>query len=88
MHKELHAIIEFLQVFSRPGQPLVLFFDDLQWADDATRQLLAQLLANVPANLLLIVTQCNDTPTTSAPLAIPATVRSTTLNLRPLAVGQ
>jgi len=87
LHKELHAIIEFLQVFSRPGQPLVLFFDDLQWADDATRQLLAQLLANVPANLLLIVTQCNDTPTTSAPLAIPATVRSTTLNLRPLAVG-
>ncbi|MFJ4049780.1 trifunctional serine/threonine-protein kinase/ATP-binding protein/sensor histidine kinase [Pseudomonas hunanensis] len=87
LHKELHAIIEFLQVFSRPGQPLVLFFDDLQWADDATRQLLAQLLADAPANLLLIFTQCNDTPTTSAQLAIPAAVRSTTLNLRPLAVG-
>lgn len=87
LQKELHAIIEFLQVFSRPGQPLVLFFDDLQWADDATRQLLAQLLAEAPANLLLIFTRCNDTPTTSAPLAIPATVRSTTLNLRPLAVG-
>lgn len=87
LQKELHAIIEFLQVFSRPGQPLVLFFDDLQWADDATRQLLAQLLAEAPANLLLIFTRCNDTPTTSAPLAIPATMRSTTLNLRPLAVG-
>lgn len=87
LQKELHAIIEFLQVFSRPGQPLVLFFDDLQWADDATRQLLAQLLAEAPANLLLIFTRCNDTPTTSAPLAIPAAVRSTTLNLRPLAVG-
>lgn len=87
LQKELHAIIEFLQVFTRPGQPLVLFFDDLQWADDATRQLLAQLLAEAPANLLLIFTRCNDTPTTSAPLAIPATVRSTTLNLRPLAVG-
>ncbi|MGY4525023.1 trifunctional serine/threonine-protein kinase/ATP-binding protein/sensor histidine kinase [Pseudomonas sp. TE21394] len=86
LHKELHAIIEFLQVFSRPGQPLVLFFDDLQWADDASRQLLAQTLAEAPDNLLLMFASNNDAPTSSAPLAIPATLRSTTLNLQPLVV--
>ncbi|WP_200626538.1 trifunctional serine/threonine-protein kinase/ATP-binding protein/sensor histidine kinase [Pseudomonas sp. LAM2023] len=86
LHKESHAIVEFLQVFSRPGQPLVLFFDDLQWADDASRQLLAQLLADAPDNLLLIFARCNDACASSAPLAIPAALRSTTLSLQPLAV--
>ncbi|MFJ4452584.1 AAA family ATPase [Pseudomonas sp. NPDC089392] len=87
LQKELQAIVEFLQVFSRPGQPLVLFLDDMQWADDATQHLLAQLLAHAPNNLLLIFARRNDAQTSSAPLAIPAAVRSTTLNLRPLAVG-
>lgn len=87
LQKELQAIVEFLQVFSRPGQPLVLFLDDMQWADDATQHLLAQLLAHAPNNLLLIFARRNDVQTSSAPLAIPAAVRSTTLNLRPLAVG-
>ncbi|MFP3526385.1 AAA family ATPase, partial [Pantoea sp. SIMBA_072] len=48
LQKELRAIIEFLQVFSRPGQPLVLFFDDLQWVDQASQQLLTQLLTHAP----------------------------------------
>ena len=87
LQKEQRAVVEFLQVFSRPGQPLVLFFDDTQWIDDASRQLLAQLLATAPGNLLLICAQRNDAHTNSAPLAVPTTVRSTTLNLRPLAVG-
>lgn len=71
LQKELRAIVEFLQVFSRPGQPLVLFFDDLQWADDASQQLLTQLLAHAPGNLLLIVARRNDAPASSAPLACP-----------------
>jgi len=87
LQKELRAIVEFLQVFSRPGQPLVLFLDDMQWADDATQQLLAQLLAQAPGNLLLIFARRNDMQASSAPPALPAGVRSTTLNLRPLAVG-
>ncbi|WP_410481171.1 AAA family ATPase [Pseudomonas plecoglossicida] len=84
--KELQAIVEFLQVFSQPGHPLVLFLDDLQWADDATQQLLAHLLAQAPDNLLLVLARCSEAQATNAPLAIPATLRSTTLNLRPLAV--
>ena len=87
LQKELRAIIEFLQVFSRPGQPLVLFFDDLQWVDQASQQLLTQLLTHAPGNLLLIFARRNDAPASSAPLTLPTTVRSTTLNLRPLAVG-
>ncbi|AXQ50278.1 AAA family ATPase [Pseudomonas vlassakiae] len=87
LHKEQRAIVEFLQVFSYPGHPLVLCFDGLQGADDGTRQLLAQLLAQAPDNLLLIVTRRNDTPTAGVPLAVPVALRSTTLNLRPLDVG-
>lgn len=87
LQKELRAVVEFLQVFSRPGQPLVLFIDDLQWLDDASQQLLALLLAHAPGNLLLIFARRNDAPASSTPLALPATVRSTTLNLRPLDMG-
>lgn len=87
LQKEQQAVIAFLQVFSRPGHPLVLFFDDLQWADDASRQLLAQLLASLPGNLLLVFARRDDKQNPSKTLATPATLRSTTLNLRPLAVG-
>lgn len=87
LQKELRAVVEFLAVFSRPGLPLVLFIDDIQWVDEASRQLLAQLLANAPGNLLLIFAQRSDTGTTQGPASVPHTLRSTTLNLRPLAVG-
>jgi len=87
LQKELRAVVEFLTVFSRPGLPLVLFIDDIQWVDDASRQLLAQLQANAPGNLLLIFAQGSDTDTTQSPVSVPHTLRSTTLNLRPLAVG-
>ncbi|MFK0312176.1 AAA family ATPase [Pseudomonas sp. NPDC090233] len=82
LQRELLAIVEFLHVFSRPGQPLTLFLDDMQWADDATRHLLAELYAKPVGNLLLIVAQRND-----APASVPAGIRSTTMSLRPLAVG-
>jgi PAS domain S-box-containing protein len=45
----------FLQVFAQRAHPLVLFLDDLQWADHATCDLLAQLLvAPEGAHLLLV----------------------------------
>ncbi|MFJ4344830.1 AAA family ATPase [Pseudomonas sp. NPDC089401] len=87
LQKELRAIVAFLEVFSRPGQPLALFLDDMQWADDASRQLLEQLLAQAPGNLLLIFARRADTPTGSALPIVPATVGGTTLELRPLSVS-
>ncbi|MFJ4156493.1 AAA family ATPase [Pseudomonas sp. NPDC089752] len=87
LQKELRAIVEFLHVFSRPGQPLTLFLDDMQWADDATRHLLTELFANAPGNLLLIVAQRNDTRPASAVISAPASIRRTTMNLRPLTTG-
>ncbi|MFE4107286.1 AAA family ATPase [Almyronema epifaneia] len=46
---------DFVQVFTQSGQPLVLFVDDLQWADAASLHLL-QLLAteSQPGRLLLM----------------------------------
>ena len=87
LQKELRAIVEFLHVFSRPGHPLAVFLDDMQWADDATRHLLVELFANPPGNLLLIVAQRNDTQPCSAAVNTPTAIRSTTLTLRPLPVG-
>jgi len=43
----------FLGVVARPGKPLVLFLDDLQWMDTASLKLVESLLAS-SRNLLLI----------------------------------
>jgi predicted ATPase/signal transduction histidine kinase/CheY-like chemotaxis protein/HPt (histidine-containing phosphotransfer) domain-containing protein len=40
------AVRGFLATFARPGAPLVLLLDDLQWADPATLELLEQLIAD------------------------------------------
>jgi len=45
----------FLAVFARPEHPLVIFLDDLQWADSATIQLLARLLTNPSVRDLLVI---------------------------------
>ncbi|SFL98549.1 AAA family ATPase [Rugamonas rubra] len=49
------AFRDLLGAFARPGHPLVLFLDDLQWADPASLALLRDLLgAPGPAALLLL----------------------------------
>jgi PAS domain S-box-containing protein len=45
----------FLQAFARPGRPLVLFIDDLQWLDEGTIELLERLVGDQElSNVLLI----------------------------------
>ena len=44
-HRFHRVIRQFLQVFATPEHPLVVFLDDLQWADLASLQLIQQLLS-------------------------------------------
>ena len=43
------------RVFCQPGTPLVVFLDDLQWADLATLQLMAQVMDNPALKYLLLI---------------------------------
>lgn len=45
---------KFIGVFTTSKQPLVIFLDDLQWADSASLKLIKQLMANIDSGLLLI----------------------------------
>ncbi len=50
----------FIQVFCAPEHPLVIFLDDIQWADFATFNLLELLLKDHPINHLLIIVAYRD----------------------------
>ena len=45
---------DFIKVFTNPARPLVIFLDDLQWADNASLKLIELLLTSSDAGLLLI----------------------------------
>lgn len=49
------VFLQFIQVFSRPEQPLIIFLDDLQWADSATLDLLPLLVTNPQLGNLLVI---------------------------------
>jgi PAS domain S-box-containing protein len=46
---------KFIQVFTTPDHPLVIFLDDLQWADSASLQLLQLLMTEIRSGYLLIL---------------------------------
>jgi predicted ATPase/class 3 adenylate cyclase len=55
-HRFRLAVGAFLGVFARPARPLVLFIDDVQWADTSSLELLEWLVAaqGVPHLLLVL----------------------------------
>jgi predicted ATPase len=57
------AIVKFIRSFSntKPGQPLVIFIDDIQWADTLSVGLICELLTATPALSLLVVCTRRDT---------------------------
>jgi serine/threonine protein kinase len=46
---------QFLRVFCQPSHPLVLFLDDLQWADSASLKLIQMLIGDCESQYLLII---------------------------------
>jgi predicted ATPase/class 3 adenylate cyclase len=45
----------FIQVFTRPDHPLVLFLDDLQWADQSSLALLQSLITTLQQQHLFVI---------------------------------
>ncbi|MGG6263691.1 trifunctional serine/threonine-protein kinase/ATP-binding protein/sensor histidine kinase [Leptolyngbya sp. AN03gr2] len=45
----------FIRVFCQPEHPLVIFFDDLQWADSATLRLIKRLLSDSQTHHLFLI---------------------------------
>ncbi|OUL17654.1 serine/threonine protein kinase [Nostoc sp. T09] len=45
----------FIQVFTKQSHPLVLFLDDLQWADSASLKLIQVLMTNPDSQYLLLI---------------------------------
>lgn len=46
---------KFIQVFSKPEHPLVIFLDDLQWADAASLKLIQLIMTDPDSKYLLLI---------------------------------
>ncbi|MCY0991242.1 AAA family ATPase [Nannocystis sp. ILAH1] len=82
---------QFIGVFAQPDQPLILFLDDLQWADTASIRLLQHILTHPDVQHVLVVCAYRDGeigpshPWTAALLEIQsADVRVSDLAVAPL----
>ncbi|RUT06487.1 serine/threonine protein kinase [Dulcicalothrix desertica PCC 7102] len=51
---------KFITVFAQKGHPLVIFLDDLQWADLASLKLIELLITNADSQYLLIISAYRD----------------------------
>jgi histidine kinase len=55
-----HGLARLIQVFARKQHPLVMFLDDMQWADSASLQLLTRLATSGETESLLIIEAYRD----------------------------
>ncbi|MEG3973638.1 AAA family ATPase [Microcoleus sp. herbarium8] len=82
---------KFIQVFTKPEHPLVMFLDDLQWADFASLQLMQLLMSESETSYLLVIGAYRDNEVSPAhPLmltldaAVKAGATVNTITLQPL----
>jgi predicted ATPase/signal transduction histidine kinase len=90
-HRFNRVFRKFLGVFASAERPLVIFLDDLQWADLASLQLLQHLLTHPETPPVLLIGAYRDNEVSSShPLALAleelrkAGARMNTLQLQPL----
>ncbi len=81
----------FIHVFTKPEHPLVMFLDDLQWADSASLRLMQMLGADSETRYLLVIGAYRDNevfPAHPLMLTLDAAVKAgatvNTLTLKPL----
>ena len=92
----LHRVVQrYVQVFCAAAHPLVLFLDDLQWADSSTLRLIDMLMRDPDSRHLLLVGAYRDNevgPAHALPLLLErlaaARRRLATLTLQPLTAAQ
>ncbi|MDF5706702.1 MAG: AAA family ATPase [Nostoc sp. S4] len=58
--------LKFIQVLTTPEHPLVIFLDDLQWADSASLQLMQLLMSETETGYLLLIGAYRDNEVTPA----------------------
>ena len=81
----------FIKVFTKPEHPLVIFLDDLQWADSASLQLIQLLMSESETGYLLVIGAYRDnevSPAHPLMLTLDAVVKGgatiNTITLEPL----
>ena len=89
---ERHRLFRAVRELTGALGPLLLVIEDLQWADDGTRQLLRFLMSDPPATLTTVVTYRREDVPGGLPLGAayrpPAGVVSVVLELAPLTVAE
>ncbi|MEG4941798.1 AAA family ATPase [Microcoleus sp. F4-D5] len=85
---------EFIHVFTKPSHPLVVFLDDLQWADSASLKLIHLLICDPDSQYLLLIGAYRDnevSPTHPLMLTLDEIQKNgaivNNITLRPLDIG-
>lgn len=85
---------EFIHVFTKPSHPLVVFLDDLQWADSASLKLIHLLICDPDSQYLLLMGAYRDnevSPTHPLMLTLDEIKKNgavvNNITLRPLDIG-
>jgi predicted ATPase/signal transduction histidine kinase/tRNA A-37 threonylcarbamoyl transferase component Bud32 len=94
-HRFHRVVRQFLKVFATPEHPLVVFLDDLQWADLASLRLIQQLLSQTETPPVLWIGAYRDNEVSPTHPLVPVLeevrksgARTTELRLEPLSPRQ